>query len=93
MLQITCPHCGTRDQDEFTFGGEAHIVRPLDPDSLSEREWGDYLFMRENPKGNHREQWCHSAACGKWFNVVRHTVTYDIKAIYGLGEQAPEGLG
>ena len=92
MLQITCPHCGTRDQDEFTFGGEAHIVRPLNPDSLSDREWGDYLFMRENPKGNHKEQWCHSAACGKWFNVVRNTVTYEIKAIYGLGEQAPEDL-
>ncbi len=90
MLQITCPYCGPRDQDEFTFGGEAHIVRPLDPDSLSEREWGDYLFMRENPKGNHKEQWCHSAACGKWFNVVRDTVTYEIKAIYKVGEQAPE---
>ena len=90
MLQINCPHCGVRDQDEFTFGGEAHIVRPADPDALTDREWGDYLFMRKNPKGNNQEQWCHSAACGKWFNAVRDTVTYEIKAIYAIDCLAPD---
>lgn len=93
MLQITCPYCGTRDQDEFTFGGEAHIVRPLDPEALNDREWGDYLFMRENPKGDHKEQWCHSASCGKWFNVIRNTVTYEVKAVYKVGEQPPPADG
>jgi sarcosine oxidase subunit delta len=28
MLQITCPYCGPRAEKEFTYGGEAHIVRP-----------------------------------------------------------------
>ena len=50
MLLIDCPYCGTRDQSEFSYGGEAHIVRPLKPDSLSDEEWADYLFMRTNPK-------------------------------------------
>ncbi len=57
MLRITCPWCGTRDELEFSFGGEAHIMRPT-PDA-SDAEWSDYLFNQENPKGIHFEQWMH----------------------------------
>ncbi len=28
MLLIPCPWCGPRDETEFTYGGEAHIVAP-----------------------------------------------------------------
>ena len=51
MLLIRCPWCGLREESEFSCAGEAHIVRPLEPDSLSDEEWADYLFMRENIKG------------------------------------------
>ena len=47
MLNINCPWCGLRDQTEFSYGGEAHIVRPKDPDALSDDEWGHYLFFRK----------------------------------------------
>ncbi|MDH3713535.1 MAG: sarcosine oxidase subunit delta [Gammaproteobacteria bacterium] len=90
MLHIECPWCGPRDQSEFSYGGEAHIVRPTDPDALSDEQWADYLFMRANPKGKHREQWCHSAGCRRWFNVVRDTVSYEIVAVYRVGETPPE---
>ena len=90
MLLIDCPYCGTRDQSEFSYGGEAHIVRPVEPDSLSDEEWADYLFMRTNPKGAYREQWCHSSGCRRWFNVVRDTVSYEILAVYKVGEEPPE---
>ena len=90
MLSIHCPHCGPRDQGEFGYGGEAHIVRPLEPDELSDAEWADYLFMRTNTKGAFREQWCHSAGCRQWFNVVRDTVSYEILAVYAVGETPPE---
>ena len=43
MLQIKCPWCGPRDQTEFSYGGEAHIVRPGDPYALSDEDWADYL--------------------------------------------------
>lgn len=89
MLQIACPWCGPRDESEFTYGGEAHIVRPKDPDALSDAEWADYLFMRTNPRGAHREQWNHAHGCRRWFNVVRDTVSYQISAVYKIGEQAP----
>ncbi len=89
MLKIQCPWCGERDQSEFSYGGEAHIVRPPEPDSLSDAEWGDYLFFRHNPKGLHREQWVHSAGCRRWFNAVRDTVSYEFHGVYKPGEQAP----
>lgn len=90
MLQIECPWCGACDQSEFSYGGEAHIARPKTPADLSDQEWGDYLFNRENPKGWHREQWCHTAGCRRWFNAVRDTVTSRIKAYYQMGAIPPE---
>ncbi|MGC1816876.1 MAG: sarcosine oxidase subunit delta [Casimicrobiaceae bacterium] len=90
MLMIACPWCGPREQTEFAYGGEAHIARPTDPDALNDAQWADYLFMRTNPKGRHREQWNHAFGCRRWFNVERDTVTYRITSVYKPGEQAPE---
>ena len=89
MFLITCPYCGDRDEHEFSYGHEAHIVRPADPNALSDQEWADYLFMRKNPKGVHLERWVHSKGCRRWFNMARHTVTHEILAIYKMGEPAP----
>ena len=89
MLLIVCPWCGPREESEFDCGGEAHITRPEKPDALSDPEWADYLFMRANPKGIHRERWVHSAGCGRWFNVERDTVTHAITAVYRMGESPP----
>lgn len=86
MLQIHCPYCNeTREEVEFTYSGEAHITRPLDPDSLSDVEWGDYLFFRKNPRGLHHEMWNHAAGCRHYFNVTRHTVSYEILESYPMG--------
>ncbi|MGQ9364944.1 sarcosine oxidase subunit delta [Azospirillum sp. ST 5-10] len=82
MLLITCPWCGPRDETEFCCGGEAHRVRPADPAALSDAQWADFLFMRRNPKGAHRERWVHSHGCRRWFNVERHTVTHEILRVY-----------
>ena len=91
MLLIECPWCGERDESEFTYGGEAHIVRPENPDSATDEEWADYLFFRKNPKGDHLEQWCHSSGCRRWFNVRRDTLTYKIEHVYRIGETPPGG--
>ncbi len=89
MLLIDCPWCGSRDESEFSYGGEAHIVRPAEPDTLSDEQWSDYLFNRKNTKGAHLEQWCHSAGCRRWFNACRDTVSYEITAVYKVGDPAP----
>ena len=91
MLLIECPWCGQRDESEFSCVGEAHIARPLETEKLSDAEWADYLFMRSNPKGLHREQWLHAAGCRRYFNAVRNTVSYKISGTYKIGEQPPSG--
>ncbi|MEX2297575.1 MAG: sarcosine oxidase subunit delta, partial [Dongiaceae bacterium] len=82
MLLIHCPWCGPRDEIEFRCGGEAHIARPADPAALDDAQWADFLFMRTNPKGWHRERWYHGAGCRRWFNGIRSTITHEIVGFY-----------
>jgi len=84
MLQISCPFCGPRDEIEFTFGGESHIQRPSP--EVSDSEWADYLYCRDNPKGVHHERWQHRDGCRQWFNIERDTVTHQIYRIYRMDE-------
>ncbi len=91
MLLIHCPWCGPREQTEFSYGGEAQIARPEDPDALSDAEWADYLFVRKNTRGRYLEQWAHSAGCRRWFNVERDTVTNEIFSFSKAGEPRPGG--
>ena len=89
MLLIKCPWCGEREQSEFGYGGEAHIARPAEPAELSDQEWGEYVFFRDNPKGLHRERWVHAFGCRRWFNMVRDTVSGEIHGCYAPGEAPP----
>ncbi len=73
MFIIQCPWCGERDQSEFSCHGQAHIQRPLQPFELSDQEWGEYVFFKDNVKGWQRERWVHDAGCRRWFNAIRHT--------------------
>ena len=90
MLLIDCPYCGPRPEIEFRYGSEAHIARPAEPDQLSDEEWADFLFMRSNTKGLHRERWMHAAGCRRWFNTVRHTLSHRILATYAAGATPPD---
>ena len=85
MMLITCPFCGPREETEFSCGGEAHIARPLAENKISDADFADYLFMRDNPKGLFLERWRHSAGCRRWFNVARDTVSHEIVEIYPMG--------
>jgi sarcosine oxidase, subunit delta len=92
MLLFSCPNCGPRNETEFHYGGQAHVAYPENPEQLTDREWAEYLFYRQNTKGLFAERWVHSAGCRKWFNMLRDTVSYDVKAVYRMGEQPPVGL-
>ncbi len=87
MMRISCPWCGVRDQAEFRFGGEASVIRPMDPQSVSDDEWSDYLFYRNNRKGLHQERWLHSYGCRQWFIATRDTVTHEITATLPMDGQ------
>ena len=88
MLIIECPYCGKRPEDEIHYGGQAHVPYPEDPSALTDEEWAQYLFFRDNPKGSYRERWAHTAGCRKWFNAVRDTRTYEISGTY-VGAATP----
>lgn len=92
MLLINCPWCGPRDEHEFRCGGQSHIQRPEPAEQISDETWGDYLYGRENPRGAHAERWVHQFGCGRWFNMLRSTVTHEILAVYEMGQPKP-GVG
>jgi heterotetrameric sarcosine oxidase delta subunit len=81
MLRIPCPHCGTRDEVEFHYGGDASVRRPAaDADTAA---YAAYVYERTNPKGWHREWWFHAAGCRQWLEVRRHTVSHAIDSVTG----------
>ena len=89
MLLIRCPWCGDRPEIEFRHCGQAHLVRPTDPGAISDTEWAEYLHLRENPRGWHRERWRHIHGCGRFFNALRHTGTDRFAATYRPDEPPP----
>lgn len=93
MLNIPCPWCGPRPEDEFVYGEAADPVRPADPHAVSDQEWTDYVYFRDNPKGLHRELWFHRASCHHWFVLERDTVTHEIIAAYPPGGSPPPAGG
>ena len=88
MLLIPCPWCGPRPENEFHYGGEAHIARPPIPSALTTRHGRTSCTCASNPKGVHAERWRHIHGCGRFFNCVRDTVTDRILATYKPGEPA-----
>jgi sarcosine oxidase subunit delta len=80
MLRIRCPWCGLRDEVEFRWGGEVPVARPAPPDEASDAAWGEYLFLRNNPKGWVRERWLHALGCRQWLIAERDTVTHEIRS-------------
>lgn len=80
MMLIPCPHCGPRDVTEFTYGGDASVRRPREPDALSDEQWAQYVYLRDNPRGAHDELWQHTAGCRRWIAVRRDTLTHDVVA-------------
>lgn len=84
MLIIECPHCGARDEDEFTYGGPWDRVRPANPTALTDVQWADYLFGRDNPRGLVREKWRHTYGCRQWFVCERDTLTHSITQVLAL---------
>ena len=75
-MRITCPHCGERDQREFTYRGDATaLARPAESDGP--QAWDDYLHNRNNPAGLTWDMWYHTP-CATWLVVNRNTVTHEI---------------
>ncbi|WP_136635151.1 sarcosine oxidase subunit delta [Pseudooceanicola onchidii] len=75
-MRLTCPHCGTRDLREFTYGGAA-LERPTGDWGPA---WDAYVHLRENPAGASFEWWQHDV-CATWLKVDRDTRTHVISQV------------
>lgn len=89
MLRIPCPWCGLRDLTEFRFGGEAGVLRPLQPDQSSDEQWADYLYYRNNLNGPQVERWVHAYGCRQWFELSRDTHSHQFAADIIVAEDQP----
>ncbi|MEP6501706.1 MAG: sarcosine oxidase subunit delta [Betaproteobacteria bacterium] len=87
MLRISCPWCGARDEDEFTYGSVRDKRRPEGSLSLSDEQWAQYLYVEENARGAVLERWRHTNGCRQWFLIERHTVTHVITRVLQIDEK------
>jgi heterotetrameric sarcosine oxidase delta subunit len=86
-MRIACPHCGTRDVREFGYLGDATVARPEPqaPDALE--KFIDYVYLRNNPAGAHRELWYHGAGCQAWLVVTRDTRNHDVLGVESVQQR------
>ncbi|MAM62259.1 sarcosine oxidase subunit delta [Maritimibacter sp. UBA3975] len=78
-MLIPHPLLGARDAQEFTYLGDASLMDRPDPNGPeAEAAFCDYVFLRDNPAGVHRELWFHEQGDRSWLVVTRDTVTHEI---------------
>jgi sarcosine oxidase subunit delta len=80
-MRIKCPHCGERGLEEFLYHGDATVRRPRDGGAAPAEAWTDYVYLRENPNGPHRELWYHGAGCRAWLVVTRDLRSHEILGV------------
>lgn len=76
---IDHPLLGPRDAAEFVYLGDARLIdRPGWREEDAARRFHDYLHLRDNPAGEHRELWFHEHGDRSWLVVTRDTRTHEI---------------
>ena len=81
-MMIDHPLLGLRDAQEFTYLGDASLIdRPDWQSDTAQEEFHDYLYLRDNPAGEHRELWYHEAGDRSWLVVTRNTLTHEISKV------------
>ncbi|WP_130536649.1 sarcosine oxidase subunit delta [Thiomicrorhabdus indica] len=72
MKFVTCPSLGRRALSEFTYGGR--LEKEPDQETVSEKEWTDYVFYQNGAPQTLKEWWYHRPT-GIWFLFERNTLT------------------
>lgn len=78
-MLIPHPLLGPRDAQEFFCLGSAELLDRPDPAAEgAQAAFHDYVYLRDNPAGVHRELWFHEQGDRSWLVVTRNTVTHEI---------------
>ena len=80
MLRIECPFCGLRNHDEFTYLEDGSVAMPA-LDNTNDEAWYESVFLRDNPRGMHVEDWHHTQGCRMVLRVSRNTLTHQIISV------------
>ena len=76
---IDHPLLGPRDAAEFVYLGDAGLIDRPDPAAGdAEARFHDYVYLRDNPAGPHRELWYHEQGDRSWLVVTRDTLTHEV---------------
>ena len=79
---IPHPLLGPRDAQEFVYLGDTSLIER--PDGLAadaQDRFHNYLYLRDNPAGLHRELWYHEQGDRSWLVVTRNTLTHEITQV------------
>lgn len=86
---INHPLLGPRDAAEFVYLGDASLIhRPNPDDANAASAFYEYLYLRDNPAGQHRELWYHEQGDRSWLVVTRNTLTHAIDSVELASEVA-----
>ena len=72
---------------EFVYLGDASLLARPDAMAAFANEGGaqdafyQYLYLRDDPAGLHRELWFHEQGDRSWLVVTRDTVTHEILSV------------
>ncbi len=76
---INHPLLGPRDASEFSYLGDASLMSRPDPKSeTAQQDFHDYIYLRDNPAGEHKELWFHEYGDRSWLIVTRNISTHEI---------------
>jgi len=81
-MLIEHPLLGLRDIAEFVYLGDAALLERPDPASqTAQDDFYEYLHLRDNIAGEHRELWYHEQGDRSWLVVTRNTLTHLITRV------------
>ena len=79
---INHPLLGPRDSREFVCLGDASLInRPDWQNQNAPEQFYEYVYLRNNPAGDHRELWYHEHGDRSWLVITRNTVTHIISKV------------
>jgi len=79
---INHPLLGPRDAAEFVYLGDAALIDRPDWQAENAAEaFHDYLYLRDNPAGEHQELWFHEQGDRSCLVVTRNTLTHEISRV------------
>ena len=78
---INHPLLGPRDSQEFVYLGDARLMQRPDGMTAGTEAFHDWLYLRDNPAGEHRELCYHEQGDRSWLVVTRNTLTHEILSV------------